>query len=99
MGAQLAMRVGRSVPSWMLLIGMVTLLAADLWYAYLAADDAYNVGHPVDALWWTSYVAIAALVVHERVGELSRARIDPSGHASDVDCGSPCSPRPRWRRR
>ena len=73
------MRVGRSVPSWMLLIGMVTLLAADLWYAYLAADDAYNVGHPVDALWWTSYVAIAALVVHERVGELSRARIDPSG--------------------
>ena len=79
MGAQLGMRVGRSVPSWMLLIGMVTLLAADLWYAYLAADDAYSVGHPVDALWWTSYVAIAALVVHERVGELSRARIDPSG--------------------
>jgi len=33
----------------------------------------------VDAFWWISYVAIAALVVHERVGELSRARIDPSG--------------------
>ena len=52
----------------------MTLLAADLWYAYLAAaDDAYVAGHPVDALWWMSYVAIAALVVHERVGELSQA--------------------------
>ena len=79
MGAQLAMRLGRSVPSWILLVGMVTLLAADMWYAFLAADDAYAIGHPVDALWWTSYVAIAALVVHERVGELSRARVDPSG--------------------
>ncbi len=79
MGAQLGMRLGRSVPSWILLAGMVALLAADLWYAYLAADDAYAVGHPVDALWWTSYVAIAALVVHERVGELAHARVDPRG--------------------
>jgi diguanylate cyclase (GGDEF)-like protein len=77
--AQLAMRLGRSVPAWILLVGMVTLLAADIWYAYLAADDAYSVGHPVDAFWWTSYVAIAALVVHERVGELSQPRVDPNG--------------------
>jgi diguanylate cyclase (GGDEF)-like protein len=79
MGAQLAMRLGRSVPAWILLVGMTALLAGDLWYAYLAADDAYTAGHPVDALWWTSYVAIAALVVHERVGELSQARIDHAG--------------------
>jgi diguanylate cyclase (GGDEF)-like protein len=79
MGAQLGMRLGRSVPSWILLVGMVTLLVADLWYAYLAADDAYFVGHPVDAFWWMSYVAFAALVVHERVGELSRPRVDPRG--------------------
>ena len=78
MGAQLAMRLGRSVPSWILLVGMVTLLAADLWYAYLAADDAYSVGDPVDALWWMSYVAIAALVVHERRGRaLARPRRSP----------------------
>ena len=79
MGAQLAMRVGRSIPSWILLVGVLALLVADLWYAYLAADDAYSVGDPVDAFWWISYVAIASLVVHERVGELSHARIDPSG--------------------
>ena len=79
MGAQLAMHVGRSIPSWILLVGVLALLVADLWYAYLAADDAYSVGDPVDAFWWISYVAIASLVVHERVGELSHARIDPSG--------------------
>ncbi len=79
MGAQLAMRVGRSIPSWILLVSVLALLVADLWYAYLAADDAYSVGDPVDAFWWISYVAIASLVVHERVGELSHARVDPSG--------------------
>ena len=79
MGAQLAMRLGRSGPGWILLIGMSSLLAGDIWYAYLAAAGTYTAGHPVDALWWISYVAVAALVVHERVGELSLTRIDPSG--------------------
>ena len=79
MGAQLAMRIGRSVPSWMLLIGMSCLLVGDIWYAYLAAAETYVAGHPVDALWWMSYVVIAALVVNERVGELSQVRLDPSG--------------------
>jgi diguanylate cyclase (GGDEF)-like protein len=79
MGAQLAMRLGRSVPSWILLVGMTSLLAGDLWYAYLAAAGTYTAGHPVDALWWMSYVIIAALVVHERVGELSQVRIERAG--------------------
>jgi diguanylate cyclase (GGDEF)-like protein len=79
MGAQLAMRLGRSVPSWILLVGMTSLLIGDIWYAYLAAAETYVAGHPVDAFWWMSYVVIAALVVHERVGELSRARVDPNG--------------------
>ncbi len=79
MGAQLAMRLRRSAPSWILMLGMASLLIGDIWYAYLAAADTYVAGHPVDALWWMSYVAIAALVVHERVGELSQARIDPGG--------------------
>jgi diguanylate cyclase (GGDEF)-like protein len=79
MGAQLAMRLGRSVPSWMLMAGMSSLLIADLWYAYLAAAGTYTAGHPVDALWWTNYVVFAALVCHERVGELSQVRLDPSG--------------------
>jgi diguanylate cyclase (GGDEF)-like protein len=79
MCAQLAMRLRRTAPSWILMLGMGSLLIGDIWYAYLAAAGTYVAGHPVDGFWWLSYVAIAALVVHERVGELSEAQIDPGG--------------------
>ncbi len=71
MGAQLAVRLKKSAPTWMLAGALFTLLGADLWYAYLAAYGDYLPGHPVDFLWWMSYVLIAGLVVNARVGEIS----------------------------
>jgi diguanylate cyclase (GGDEF)-like protein len=71
MGAQVTMRLERSILSWMLTLSLLSLLAADIWYAYLATEDTYYSGHAVDALWWISYVLIAALVLHRRVDELA----------------------------
>ena len=71
MGAQLTMRLERSILSWLLTLSLLALLAADIWFAYLATDDAYYSGHPVDALWWMSYVLFTALVLHRRVDQLA----------------------------
>ena len=71
MGAQLAVRLRKSAPTWMLAGALLALLGADLWYAYLASYGEYLPGHPVDALWWMSYVLVGGLVVNARVGEIS----------------------------
>ncbi len=90
-GAQLAVRIHRSASTWALAVGLGTLLAADIWYAYLVGGDAYTDGHPVDALWWLSYVVIAALAASPLADELSNqpdgvrpARLSPARLATVV---------------
>jgi diguanylate cyclase (GGDEF)-like protein len=78
MGAQLTMRLERSILSWLLTSGLVLLLAADVWYAYLAIDEAYYSGHAVDVMWWLSYVCFTALVLHPRVNEITQPVATPT---------------------
>lgn len=63
LGAQVALRMRRTVSGILLLIGMCALLAGDVWYAHLATTDGYAAGHPVDALWFASYVLVASAVL------------------------------------
>ncbi len=64
LGAQVAMRMRWTIPGILLVVGMCTMLAGDLWHAHLATTDGYTAGHPVDALWFASYILVAAAVLH-----------------------------------
>jgi diguanylate cyclase (GGDEF)-like protein len=78
-GAQIAMRVRWSPSALLFLVGMVAMLAADIWYALLVAGEGYTAGHPVDVLWFLSYVSVSAAIVHP-----SAAELDLTGHDDDV---------------
>jgi signal transduction histidine kinase len=55
---------------WLLALGTVALLAADI--AYLLALETYEPGAPIDALWLACYVSCGAAALHPSMKRLSR---------------------------
>ncbi len=74
-GAQAAMRVRWSAVPALLLAGFSALIAADTWFVHLQVEGRYTSGHALDALWWASYVLVAAALVHPRLGDTSMLRV------------------------
>ncbi|MEY2401513.1 MAG: hypothetical protein QOJ08_1624, partial [Ilumatobacteraceae bacterium] len=73
-GAQLAVRqVRRQGPYWILAVGLLALLVADLGYLYQSLYGSYAEGDPIDFGWWISYALIVAVLLHPRVGEIAAA--------------------------
>ena len=73
-GAQLAVRqVRRQAPYWIVAVGLLALLVADLGYLYQSLYGVYNERDPVDFGWWISYALIVAVLLHPQVGEIAAA--------------------------
>jgi hypothetical protein len=49
-----------------LLIGMISISSADVWYSYLETSDSYSLDHPVNILWYAGYwIVTYALLKHK----------------------------------
>lgn len=49
-----------------LLIGMISISSADVWYSYLETSDYYSLDHPVNILWYVGYwIVTYALLKHK----------------------------------
>jgi len=60
-------RQGTIGAAWfILLIGMISISSADVWYSYLETSDHYSLEHPVNILWYAGYwVVTYALIKHK----------------------------------
>ena len=76
-GAQLAVRqVRRQAPYWILAVGLLALLVADLGYLYQSLYGVYNERDPIDFGWWISYALIVAVLLHPQ-RRRNRRRAEP----------------------
>src|ERR1700716_2882059 len=70
--ARLALERGNRRPAFHLLIlSMMSLLAADTAYGLIVLHGTYNTGSPLDALWIAFYVAWGAAALHPSMQTLS----------------------------
>ncbi|HEV2193499.1 MAG TPA: histidine kinase [Nitrosopumilaceae archaeon] len=62
-------RQGALGVSWLvLLIGVILLTFADVWFSYLDTFDQYTLTHPVNLFWYSGYMIITyALYKHQKI--------------------------------
>lgn len=69
--ARLLLTSGWRSPSFRyLVLGLATLLVADITYAFLTLSETYYSGGPVDAGWLLSYVFFGAAALHPSMGRV-----------------------------
>ncbi len=60
----LTRRTGNERPFWYITASVATMFVGDVAFSFMALQDSYSLGGPVDALWYLSYTFFVLAVMH-----------------------------------
>ncbi|MDW3213626.1 MAG: EAL domain-containing protein [Ilumatobacteraceae bacterium] len=84
----LTRRTGNERPFWYITAGVAAMFVGDVAFSFMALQDSYQLGGPIDALWYLNYTCFVLAVMHpgcEHLGDGAtggHTRLTPSRLAS-----------------